>query len=159
MTFTIFVNSNSAQSSDLDNPTPLSSKELKGSLGGANKELNFSATKAEDILVMPLATYRGSKRETNSFELDERQSVVMKPASTGSYRGNYSIRLDGIVDFKSDVSASTTTREKSYHCDNAGKLEQCFFRELFAEKRNFNFYDEQRHSKGNQSRRRSKSFP
>lgn len=132
-----FVNSSSAQSGDSDNPTPLSGNELKGSLGGATKELyysfvagpgkvtvtvdikanegvanmtlNFSAAESADILVMPLATHRGSKREKDSFDLDEQQTVVMKLTSTGSYRGNYSIRLDGAVDFKSDASTATTT--------------------------------------------------
>src|SRR4028119_1351710 len=110
--FAAFVNSNSAQSGNPDNPTPLSSNELKGSLGGADKELyysftagpgkvtvtidikategvasmtlNFSAAESADVLVMPLATHRGSKREVDSFNLDERQMVVMKLASTGS---------------------------------------------------------------------------
>ncbi len=90
----VFVNSNSAQSGDPDNPTPLSSSQLKGNLGGANKELyysftagpgkvtatvdikasegvasmtlNFSTEKSADVLVMPLATHRGSKREVDS---------------------------------------------------------------------------------------------
>ncbi len=129
----VFVGSNSAQSGDPDNPTPLSSSELKGNLGGANKEsyysfvagpgkvtvtvdikasegvasmtLNFSAADSADALVMPLATHRGSKREVDSFDLDERQTVVMKLASTGSYKGSYVIRLDGAVNFKSDAAA------------------------------------------------------
>jgi len=136
LTLAAFVSSNSAQSGDPDNPTPLSSNELKGSLGGVDKEfyysfvagpgkitvtvdikasegvtnmtLNFSAESA-DILVMPLATHRGSKRESDSFNLDERQTVVMKLASTGSYKGSYQIRLGGAVDFKSDTAATTTT--------------------------------------------------
>jgi hypothetical protein len=131
--FAAFTGSSSAQSEDADNPTPLSSKELKGSLGGADKELyysfiagpgkvtvtvdikasegvasmtlNFSAAQSADILVMPLATHRGSKREVDSFNLDERQTVVMKLASTGSYKGSYQIRLEGAVDFKSDTAA------------------------------------------------------
>ncbi len=129
--FAAFTGLSSAQSGDPDNPTPLSSKELKGSLGGADKELyysflagpgkvtvtvdikasegvasmtlNFSTEKSADILVMPLASHRGSKREADSFNLDERQTVVMKLASTGSYKGSYQIRLDGAVDFKSDA--------------------------------------------------------
>ena len=39
-----FVNSNSAQSGNPDNPTPLSSNELKGSLGGADKESYYPFT-------------------------------------------------------------------------------------------------------------------
>jgi len=129
----VFVGSNSAQSGNPDNPTPLTSNELKGSLGGADKEfyysfvagpgkvtvtvdikasegvtsmtLNFSAAESADVLVMPLATHRGSKREVDSFNLDERQTVVMKLASTGSYKGSYVIRLNGAVDFKSDDAA------------------------------------------------------
>ena len=42
----------------------------------------------------------------DSFNLDERQTVVMKLASTGTYRGSYQIRLGGSVDFKSDDDAS-----------------------------------------------------
>ena len=131
LTFAAFVSSNSAQSGNPDNPTPLSSNELKGSLGGADKELyysfaagpgkvtvtvdikasegvasmtlNFSAAESADVLVMPVATHRGSKREVDSFNLDERQTVVMKLASTGSYKGSYLIRLAGAVDFKSDA--------------------------------------------------------
>jgi len=127
LTFVAFVSSNSAQSGDPDNPTPLSSRELKGSLGGADKEsyysfvagagkvtvtvdikaregvasmtLNFSAAESADILVMPLASHRGNKREVDSFNLDKKQTVVMKLASTGSYNGSYLIRLDGAVDF------------------------------------------------------------
>lgn len=38
----VFVSSNSAQSGNPDNPTPLSSSELKGSLGGADKEFYYS---------------------------------------------------------------------------------------------------------------------
>jgi hypothetical protein len=40
--FAAFTGLSSAQSGDPDNPTPLSSKELKGSLGGADKELYYS---------------------------------------------------------------------------------------------------------------------
>jgi hypothetical protein len=137
LTFATFVSSNSAQSGNPDNPTPLSSNELKGNLGGADKELyysfvagpgkvtvtvdikasegvasmtlNFSAAESADILVMPLATHRGSKRESDAFNLDERQTVVMKLASTGTYRGSYQIRLGGAVDFKSGTTATTTT--------------------------------------------------
>jgi len=126
--FAAFINSNSAQSRNPDNPTPLSSAELKGSLGGADKEfyysfvagpgkvtvtvdikgtegvasmtLNFSGAKSADLLVMPLATHRGSTREVESFNLDKRQTVVMKLASTGSYNGSYLIRLEGAVDFE-----------------------------------------------------------
>jgi hypothetical protein len=134
LTLAAFVNSNSAQSGNPDKPTPLSSSELKGSLGGTDKELyysfiagpgkvtvtvdikasegvanmtlNFSSAESADVLVMPLATHRGSKREVDSFDLDERQTVVMKLASTGTYRGSYQIRLGGSVDFKSnDVDA------------------------------------------------------
>lgn len=131
-----FISSNSAQSGDPDNPTPLSSNELKGSLGGADKEfyysfvagpgkvtvtvdikasegvtsmtLNFSAAESADVLVMSPATHRGSKREVDSFNLDERQTVVMKLASTGSYKGSYQIRLDGAVKSKSDSDAPSS---------------------------------------------------
>lgn len=141
-----FTNLSPAQSGDADNPTPLSSKELKGSLGGADKELyysftagpgkvtvtvdikaregvasmtlNFSADKSEDILVMPLASHRGSKREVDSFNLDKRQTVVMKLASTGSYNGSFVIRLDGAVVFESnDASPSkNSTADSSVDC-------------------------------------------
>ncbi len=131
-----FISSNSAQSGDPDNPTPLSSNELKGSLGGADKEfyysfvagpgkvtvtvdikasegvtsmtLNFSAGESADVLVMSPATHRGSKREVDSFNLDERQTVVIKLASTGSYKGSYQIRLNGAVKSKSDSAAPSS---------------------------------------------------
>jgi len=131
-----FISSNSAQSGDPDNPTPLSSNELKGSLGGADKEfyysfvagpgkvtvtvdikasegvtsmtLNFSAAESADVLVMSPATHRGSKREVDSFNLDERQTVVMKLASTGTYKGSYQIRFDGAVKSKSDSDAPSS---------------------------------------------------
>ena len=143
----VFVGSNSAQSGNPDNPTPLTSNELKGSLGGADKEfyysfvagpgkvtvtvdikasegvasmtLNFSAAESADVLVMPLATHRGSKREVDSFNLDERQTVVMKFASTGSYKGSYLIRLGGSVDFKSAADATppkNSTGDFSENC-------------------------------------------
>ncbi|MDQ3749491.1 MAG: hypothetical protein M3367_10865 [Acidobacteriota bacterium] len=132
--FAAFINSSSAQSEDADNPTPLSSSELKGSLGDEDKELyysfaagpgkvtvtvdikasegvasmtlNFSRAKSADILVMPLATHRGSKREVNSFNLNKRQTIVMKLASTGSYKGSYVIQLGGAVDFESADTSS-----------------------------------------------------
>jgi hypothetical protein len=80
--------------------------------------LNFSAAKSADILVMPLATHRGSKREVDSFNLDKRQTLVMKLASTGSYKGSYVIRLDGAVDFKSDEAAppKNSTGDFSENC-------------------------------------------
>jgi hypothetical protein len=139
--FAAFTSSNSAQSGNPDNPTPLSNSELKGILGGADKEfyysfvagpgkvtvttdikasegvasmtLNFSAAESADILVMPVATHRGSKREVDSFNLDKRQTVVMKLASTGSYKGSYVIRLDGPVDFKSDNTTSAPQPKNS----------------------------------------------
>lgn len=136
--FAAFTGLSSAQSGDVDNPTPLSSKELKGSLGDEDKEqyysfvagpgkvtvtadikasegvtsmtLNFSTEKSADVLVMPLASHRGSKREVSSFSLSKRQTVVMKLASTGSYNGSYLIRLDGAVNFESaDASSSKNT--------------------------------------------------
>lgn len=136
--FAAFVSSSSAQSGDADNPTPLASKELKGSLGGADKEqyysfvagpgkvtvtvdikaaggvasmtLNFSAAESADVLVMPLASHRGNKREVDSFNLDKKQTVVMKLASTGSYNGRYIIRLDGAVDFQPADTPSPQTQ-------------------------------------------------
>ncbi len=42
LTFAAFAGSSSAQSGDVDNPTPLSSREVKGSLGGADKEFYYS---------------------------------------------------------------------------------------------------------------------
>lgn len=133
--FAAFTGSSSAQSGDADNPTPLASKELKGSLGGADKEqyysfvagpgkvtvtvdikagggvasmtLSFSAAESADILVMPLASHRGNKREVDSFNLEKKQTVGMKIASTGSYNGSYQIRLDGAVDFGSAGSPSS----------------------------------------------------
>ncbi len=133
--FAAFINSSSAQSEDTDNPTQLSSRELKGSLGGADKELyysfaagpgkvtvtvdikaregvasmtlNFSAAQSAAILVMPLASHRGNKREVDSFNLDKKQTVVMKLASTGSYV----VRLDGAVDF--GTGDSTTPKNST----------------------------------------------
>ncbi|MGI8494386.1 MAG: hypothetical protein ACR2L1_03600 [Pyrinomonadaceae bacterium] len=132
--FAAFTGSILAQSEDADNPTPLSGKELKGSLGDEDKEqyysfvagpgkvtvtvdikasegvasmtLNFSTKKSADVLVMPLASHRGSKREVSSFNLNKRQTVVMKLASTGSYNGSYVIRLGGAVHFESDDASS-----------------------------------------------------
>jgi hypothetical protein len=137
LTLTAFVVSSSAQSEDADNPTALSIGELKGSLGDEDKEqyysftagpgkvtvtvdikategvasmtLNFSTAKSADVLVMPVASHRGSKREIASFNLSKQQTVVMKLASTGSYNGSYQIRLGGAVDFKSDVVITTAT--------------------------------------------------
>lgn len=143
--FAAFTGLSSAQSEDADNPTPLSSRELKGSLGGEDKELyysfvagpgkvtvtvdikategvasmtlNFSAAKSADVLVMPLATHRGSKRETDSFRLNKRQTVVMKLASTGSYKGSYLIRLDGAVDFQSADASSSKNSTGDFSAD------------------------------------------
>jgi hypothetical protein len=79
--------------------------DIKATEGVASMPLNFSAVESADVLVMPLATHRGSKREAESFNLDERQTVVMKLASSGSYKGSYLIRLSGAVDFKADGAA------------------------------------------------------
>ncbi len=144
--FAAFTGSSSAQSGDSDNPTPLSSSELKGSLGDEDKEqyysfaagpgkvtvtvdvkasegvasmtLNFSTEKSADVLVMPLASHRGSKREVSSFNLNKRQTVVMKLASTGSYNGSYVIRLGGAVHFESDDASSpkNSTGDFSVNC-------------------------------------------
>jgi hypothetical protein len=69
--------------------------------------LNFSTAKSADVLVMPVASHRGSKREIASFNLSKQQTVVMKLASTGSYNGSYQIRFGGAVNFKSDVVTTT----------------------------------------------------
>lgn len=133
LTFAAFVGSGSAQSGDADNPTALASSELKGSLGDEDKEeyysftagpgkvtvtvdikategvasmtLNFSTAKSADLLVMPVASHKGNKREVASFNLNRQQIIVMKLASTGSYNGSYAIRLGGAIELKSDTVA------------------------------------------------------
>jgi heme-binding NEAT domain protein len=82
--------------------------DIKASEGVTSMTLNFSAGESADVLVMSPATHRGSKREVDSFNLDERQTVVIKLASTGSYKGSYQIRLNGAVKSKSDSAAPSS---------------------------------------------------
>ncbi len=80
--------------------------------------LNFSAAQSADVLVMPLATHRSSKREIDSFDLEKQQTVVIKLASTGNYKVSYLIRLDGAVDFEPTGAPSpkSSTGDVSVDC-------------------------------------------